>query len=997
MNTSLPYPFTLLHESLRFWIEKRRFFEPTSIQKLAIPKILEGKNVLLISPTGTGKTEAAIFPVISKILENKSKEEGVKAIYVNPLKALTRDLRKRIDRYAHFVGLKVRPLFGDVNKAFKYPVPEMVIITPESLEIILDWAPKWWKHLKSVNFVILDEVHELAFSKRGYQLLILLERLKYFIGKSFQRICLSATVGEAEKVAWLFGGSDGPLEIISAEEQRPYDFKLKLATPLSEDEMRDPFLAGARVICEEVESGVKSLIFVNSRYSAERLKLELDRLNFPVMVHHGSLGLEEREKAEDMFKSGLLRAVIATKTLELGVDIGDIKQVLQYRSPGQVCTLLQRAGRSQHRPGEKSICKIISTDPEDFIESMAILRLAERGKLEGPLIIDNPLDVLAKEILGVALHNQRGRKFCNSSFQPVTTSELFKIISNSIPFSKISRETFDNVLGNLVNSDLICLEGNVVYPSSRFWGIWRFKEDEKVRGPSLRFSEFFSMIPKREAFTVMEECGLGKKRKIGELDSSFVYKSLSTGMVIRLAGRNWKVVDIDERSYEVIVTHVEEAGETPAWKGEGPPRSLEVTREALKVISDALKDPSILKRFCSAETALIAVLDYLKSLDESYLKSLVEGKIVVERIPGIRTTVFITFLGERINRALAAAVFEKIAEASLLVKYVVTPYGFGVRSEVVDPLNALRAISLDEFRDLVGRHLVEHSPFTRLVKDQLKEHFGFPYDERLLDKEAARQASLIYYDVEGAFDALQNIIRGALIEVVKDSPSGLAESILRYPFERPWRAGLRVVLSEVLASFKEGRLDEIFEFTWSNPVEVKNELRAISRERDLVAFFDLKSRGWTVAKVPLEDGWVTVRVPVAVKYAVLGSEEDFARVERELIRDAEEVLKDFIPCNEIIELDFTSLDEKVKYPLKLALGKVFRISLETFIKTRVFPAFGDKLNLRVHVERTRLSAFHYAVPKRLIHAIVLNSLSSMLIMPKKGIVTGRRQLIFELP
>jgi len=251
--------------------------------------------------------------------------------------------------------------------------------------------------------------------------------------------------------------------------------------------------------------------------------------------------------------------------------------------------------------------------------------------------------------------------------------DFFKIVSHSSPFSNLSRKIFDGVLDNLVNSNLICFEDSVLYPASRFWSVWRFKEDERIRGPSLRFSEFFSMIPKREAFTVVEEYEFGRRKRIGELDSSFVYRSLSTGMVIRLAGRNWKVIDIDERSYEVIVARAEEAGEAPSWKGEGPPRSREVVREALNVISDALKDPSNLKRFCSDDTALSAILDYLKGLDESYLEALLEGKIIAEKVPTVRTTVFITFLGERINRALAAAVFEKIAEASLLVKYVVTP------------------------------------------------------------------------------------------------------------------------------------------------------------------------------------------------------------------------------------------------------------------------------------------------------------------------------------
>jgi len=283
------------------------------------------------------------------------------------------------------------------------------------------------------------------------------------------------------------------------------------------------------------------------------------------------------------------------------------------------------------------------------------------------------------------------------------------------------------------------------------------------------------------------------------------------------------------------------------------------------------------------------------------------------------------------------------------------------------------------------------------MKDQLREHFGFPWDERLLDMEAARQALIIYYDVEGAFDVLKEIVEGTLVEVTRDSPSGLAESILRYPFERPWHAGLKAVLGEALSRFKEGRLDEIFEFTWSNPVEAKSELRAIAREKNLVVFFDLKSRGWTVAKVPLEEEWVTVRVPVAVRYVVLESEEDYQKVEKDLVKDAEEVLERFVPSSDVVELDFVSLDDKMKYPLRLTLGNVFKINLKTFIRTRILPVFGDKLNLRVHVKRTRLSTFHYAVPKKLIHAVILNSLGSMLAISKKGIVTGRRQLNFELP
>ncbi|MEM2868680.1 MAG: DEAD/DEAH box helicase, partial [Candidatus Bathyarchaeia archaeon] len=202
--------------------------EPTEIQRLSIEPILRGESVLLVSPTGSGKTEAAVFPLLHRILKEE-KRDCVKLLYVNPLKALTRDLTERLRRIADLLGLKVRPLYGDVSKAFRTPVPDIVIITPESFEIILDWAPSWWPYFKAIKYVVIDEVHELIFSKRGYQLLVLLERLKHLSGNNLQRVCLSATVCNADLVAEFFGGSDGKLKVIQASQERAHKFDVKLA------------------------------------------------------------------------------------------------------------------------------------------------------------------------------------------------------------------------------------------------------------------------------------------------------------------------------------------------------------------------------------------------------------------------------------------------------------------------------------------------------------------------------------------------------------------------------------------------------------------------------------------------------------------------------------------------------------------------------------------------------------------------------------------------
>ncbi|MCC5994414.1 MAG: DEAD/DEAH box helicase [Candidatus Aenigmarchaeota archaeon] len=990
-NMAVAYPFTLLDKRLQYWISKLGFSEPTEIQELSIEPILRGENVLLISPTGTGKTEAALFPLLHRLLREE-KEEGIKLLYINPLKALTRDLAERLRTYAHFINLKVRPLYGDVSKAFKKPVPEIIIITPESLEIILDWAPRWWPYIKTIKYVIIDEVHELISSKRGYQLLVLLERLKQLVGRNLQRVCLSATIANAKLVAEIFGGSDGKLKVIRSSTEREHEFEVRLAIPLTREEKEDPFVAGARLVSEYIDN-TKSLIFANSRYSAERLKAEIEKRGIKVGVHHGSIGLEEREFSEDAFKQGLIRAVIATKTLELGIDIGDVEQVIQYRSPGQVNALIQRAGRSLHRPGEKSVCKIISTDPEDFLECLALVSLFNKGFLEKPVILEKPLDVLAKETLGYALHNYRGVKSYKGWFKPVNLKSIYGTVKNCLLFKTLSEKEFEEVVSNLVASELLSLDDGIPFPGPRFWNVWRFEETEIAEWPSLNFSEFFSMIPKRETFTLWAEHGFGKRRKLGELDSSFVYKSLATGMVIRFAGSNWKVSEIDEKGHNVLVIEAKEAGEVPSWKGEGPQRSEMVAREMLTILRSLTRSPQIVSELAKDEKAVETIVEYVKSIESSYLDAIADGKFVVEYVPSLKTWIFITFLGENINRTLAAAIYEKISEVSLLVKYVISPIGFAFRSEVVNPLHALGEISLEEFEELVKKHVTEKSPFTRLIKDQMKEHFGFPKDEVLIEREASRQAMKIYYDVKGGIEAFKRIKSGCLVEVPREKTSQLGESIIRYPFERPWNVSLKSIIKETLEKFQFGTLDDIFEYTWSNPLEAKRELQELSREIDIIAFLDLTVKGWSIVKVPLEEKWATIKVPVATKFFIIRNEEDLEKIQRELAKEKFPLTK---LLNLQIEFAFTRVGGGAEEPYRLKITNAFETVLDKLIKSRIEKNY-DKVNLKVHISGTRITMIHYGVPAALLKYIIQKDVITSHNLLEKGIVSGRRQLIFEFP
>lgn len=990
-NTELTYPFTLLDKRLQHWISKLGFSKPTEIQKLSFEPILKGKSVLLISPTGTGKTEAAIFPLLHKLL-NEDTGDGVKLLYINPLKALTRDLTQRIRTYADLLKLKVRPLYGDVSKAFRKPIPEIIIITPESLEIILDWAPRWWPYFKTIRYVVIDEVHELIFSKRGYQLLVLLERLKQLANRNLQRICLSATIANAELVAKIFGGSDGKLKIIRSLKEREHEFEVKMAIPLTQEEIENPFMAGARSVSECI-GDAKSLIFTNSRYSAERLKAEIEKRDIPVGVHHGSIGLEEREFSEDAFKQGLLKAVIATKTLELGIDIGDVEQVIQYRSPGQVNALIQRAGRSLHKPGERSVCKITSTDPEDFLECLALVSLFNKGFLEEPIVLEKPLDVLAKEILGYALYHYRGKRSYKEQFTPVNLESIYQTVKKCFLFRMLSRSEFEEVINNLINSGLLNLDDKIPYPGPRFWSVWRLEEAETAEWPSLRFSEFFSMIPKRETFTVWVEHGSGKQRKLGELDSSFVFRSLATGMIIRFAGSNWKVSEIDERGHNVFVIEAKEGGEVPLWRGEGPQRSEIVAKEMLTILASMINKPQIAFELAKDEKAAESILDYVNSIDKSYVDALTDAKIVVEYVPLLKTWIFITFLGENINRTLASAIYEKISEVSLLVKYVISPIGFAFRSEIVNPLNILKEISLEEFENLVKKHVTERSPFTKLIKDQIREHFGFPRDEVLIEKEASKQAMMIYYDLKNGIEAFKRIKNGLLIEIHRKEISQLGESIVRYPFERVWNISLRSIMKETLKRFQSGTLDDIFEYTWSNPLEAKKELQELSREIDIIAFPDLTIEGWSIAKVPLEEEWVTIKVPIATKFFVIRNEEDLEKVRYELAKEK-------FPLAELsnleIEFTFTEISRGIEEPYTLRITKAFEVVLDRLIKTKIEKKY-NKVDLKVHIKGTRVTMIHYGVLTPLLKSIIQKDIITSYMLIKKGVIGGRRQFVFEFP
>ena len=329
----------LLHPKLSEVIRKKGIEIFTEPQLKVIPRVMEGKNVLLLSPTGSGKTEAAIFPVFTHML--KSHYEKISAIYVTPLRALNRDMLSRLMEYGEDIGLSVQIRHSDISQSERRNMvlkpPDLLITTPESLQIMLNGS-RLRKILSNARFLIIDEVHELAQNERGAQFTVALERLRELCGR-LQTIGLSATVGNPEELASFICPNE-EVEIVSTSLRKKIDIRPMMAEPAPEAVYNvmgsDPQYAGNIMkMWELIENHTGTIVFVNTRSSAEDIafRLRMWKGDIPVLVHHGSLSKETRETAEVAFKRNEVKALICTSSLELGIDIGTADLVVQFNSP----------------------------------------------------------------------------------------------------------------------------------------------------------------------------------------------------------------------------------------------------------------------------------------------------------------------------------------------------------------------------------------------------------------------------------------------------------------------------------------------------------------------------------------------------------------------------------------------------------------------------------------------------------------------------------------
>jgi ATP-dependent helicase Lhr and Lhr-like helicase len=563
--------FDLLVKPVRRLVEQKGFCKPTDPQEKTIPKILDGKNVLLISPTATGKTEAAFLPILSMLLQ-QPKTPGIKVLYITPLRALNRDLLERLQWWCNNLDIKLAVRHGDTEtkertRQSQCP-PDILITTPETLQAILTgWLLR--QHLQSLRWIVIDEVHELADSKRGSQLSLALERIRDLIGKDFQMIGLSATVGSPEKVAQFLVGNKRPVEIIRVPVAKMVKLQVIYPQPKEEDAQfaskiytHPEVAARLRIIRDYMNKRKSVLLFTNTRSVSEVLasRFKVWDVDFPVSIHHGSLAKPSRIAAETGLKRGELKGLIATSSLELGIDVGAIDLVIQYMSPRQVSRLIQRVGRAGHTYGDLSEGIIIGMDSDDTLEALVIARRALKEELESVQIPDKPYDVLTHQIAGLLLKNRR-----------LAFNEILEIARNAAPFE------------NLTLADI---EKSLKYMHQRFPRLaWVSFEDQVVLRPQ-RTKELFeyyfdnlSVIPEEKQFLVIDQ---STDSSIGVLDEAFMAEYGKPGTKFIIRGSAWQIIHATED--KVYVRPVDDpSGSIPSWIGEEIPVPYEIAQEVAEI------------------------------------------------------------------------------------------------------------------------------------------------------------------------------------------------------------------------------------------------------------------------------------------------------------------------------------------------------------------------------------------------------------------------------
>jgi ATP-dependent Lhr-like helicase len=684
--------FYKLHKKLQELLIVKGFKSLRPIQEKSIDIILNNENLLILAPTASGKTEAALLPIISSIFNED--DLSLKCLYVAPLKALLNDIEERLlalkrnDDAAPYI-LKWH---GDVPRSKKLKslkeIPDILLITPESLEVLL--VSPYIDHrnlFKKIRYAVIDEIHNFAFSPRGSQLLSILSRIDDISVTPIQRIGLSATIGNPSKILeWMCNGS--PLKsqfITSTESSKIPEIQIIYLEP----DDTNAYLDNLRKLC----SNGKTLIFNNSKSSAEQVSKDLESIGINSYVHHGSVAKFIREDAEDKIKHESHGVISATSTLELGIDIGDLDKVIQIQNLPSINSFLQRIGRTGRRSGKNPFIACLTSDYHYLLLDIAIVSLGIIDKYSEPLLpSDKRFDILLQQLLseGVSRYGANKHRFFNT-------------VRKAYCFKGITGEEYEELIKYWVDNNIIRIENEDVLLGT---------EGERVFGRK-NYLELYSVFEASDQYEVI--C---KKESIGVLDSRFV-NSKEGNFLFRLAGRKWKVLEIDdERSIIEVIPTTE--GITPFWNSGGFFNvDYRVAQRAREILGDEF-DTKLIKLGAFEEK----VLDIIRKEKEFEIIQDLEIKLVLRE-----DSIYVfTYAGTMLNDILAILLkrYSNIAAKDIdCFKLEFKEKGVSLKS-IFDLLNDIK---LKENYDSVFKILYEemrvwrYSKYSEYIPENLSKNF----------------------------------------------------------------------------------------------------------------------------------------------------------------------------------------------------------------------------------------------------------------------------------
>jgi len=806
-------PLAPFSAPVRDWFDGA-FGGPTPAQEQGWPAIASGRNTLILAPTGSGKTLAAFLAALDRLAFGPPPATAAartRVLYVSPLKALAVDVEKnlrgplagihraaeRAGAVAHEVRIGMRT--GDTPPAERQAMlrrpPDILITTPESLYLMLTSRAR--ETLRSVETVVVDEIHAVAGTKRGAHLALSLERLEAIAARPPQRIGLSATQRPLDEIARFLGGhgeggAPRPVRIVDAGTRK--DLEVEVIVPV--EDLAAPGDGEARSgiwphvyprLLDLILSHRSTIVFVNSRRLAERLAERLNAMHAGgvplVRAHHGSVSREQRLSIEDDLKAGRLRGLVATSSLELGIDMGAVDLVVQVESPRSVAAGLQRIGRAGHRVGEPSRGKVFPKHPGDLLESAVVVARMGEGLVEETRIPRHPLDVLAQQVVAAC------------ALDEWAVDDLLGLVRRAANYHDLSPRVFEAVLDMLAGR----------YPSDEFAGlrprvVWdRLHGRVRGREGSQRLAVTNAgTIPDRGLFGVFLPDGA----RVGELDEEMVYEA-RPGDTFVLGASTWRIDQITHDRV-VVVPAPGESGSTPFWHGDGPGRPLELGRALGATVRELrAAGPDAARRRLRHDVGLdeLAAANLVRYLaDQAEATGAVpdDRTVVVERFPdeiGDWRVCVLSPFGARVHAPWAMCVEHTLSERlGAPVQALWSDDGIVVRlPEAVESVPT-EALLVDP--DDAQRIVAEHLPATALFASRFREAAG---RSLLLPRRAPGRRTPLWQQRQRSADLLEVASRHPSFPILLETSRECMQDVFDLPALREVLSALRSRAVRVVA------------------------------------------------------------------------------------------------------------------------------------------------------------------------------------------------------